>query len=90
MPEPCWYYYKVNTNERSDVKDRMTHKRRILEKEGLEDIKRQFNNGVPLKKLNTDKVIKDNNFLKVKSRQGVADYIERKCNNGRLIIAKYT
>ena len=67
------------------VKQQINKKRRKLLNEGLEEIKRAFNNDDNILEID---YYKDEEFIKVMSRQGVhADFIEKRTTNSRLTIA---
>ena len=76
---------KVHPKRKKYVKQKINKKRRQLLNEGLDEIKQAFNNDDNILEID---YYKDEEFIKVMSRQGVyAEFIEKRTTNSRLTIA---
>lgn len=74
----------IHPKRKREIKQSMNKKRRKLLQKGLDEIKKAYNNGL---EINNIDYYKDNEFIKIKPRQGVdADFIERRTTNSRLIL----
>lgn len=79
----------VSPKNKKTIKRKFSKKRRKINKYDLKLLKYQFNNGVDVENLDTQKIIKDPNVIKLKSRQGAdCDFVERRTTNGRLLVAQ--